>query len=410
MQNHRLTILTVLITALFTMLLSGCSGAGSAPMTKGDPGEAAATVNGKAIKLEEVERVIKQQGQGQESKLSQLELTATRLQILQGLIQDEVLFQKAEKEGTVPTDEEVTAEYNRTKQQSGLSAERFEEEMKKAGQTDASVRENLKKGIAVQRLIDKITGKIEPPKDSEVEAFFNSNPESFKNKRGAQLAAIVIDPVDNGEGDTTKNEVEAQQKAKDVGQRALQGADFASLARENSEDPNTRMSGGDWRYFTEDEMKQTFGTGFADFVMTKMQVGQVVPQAIPLQGKILILKLQSRLEKDEDQTLESPKVRPQIIEYLMNQRKELLKQSYAAIAMNEAKIENYLAKKVVENPNELSGARPAGAVSASTPANVNSANTNVANTSTNSPANANSVANANADAKRAASANANAAR
>ncbi len=391
MRKPNFNILTVALLAIAAFALSACTNTGSGSTGSVD-NTTAATVNGKAIKLEEVERIIKQQGQGQESKLSQLELTAARMQVLENLIQNEVLFQKAEKEGVVPSNEDITAEYNKTKQESGLSAEKFDEEMKKAGQTEESARDSIKKGLAVQRLIDKVTGKIEPPKDSDIEAFFNSNPASFKNKRGAQLAAIVIDPADNGEGDTTKNEVEAQQKAKEVGQKALQNGDFASLARENSEDPNTKMSGGDWRFFTEDEMKQTFGAGVAEYVMNKMQIGQVIPQAIPLQGKILIIKLQSRLEKDEDQTLESPKVRPQIIDYLMGQRKDLLKQSYAAMAMNEAKIENYLAKKVVDNPNDLSGARPA---STDTPV-----------TNTNTASNANTMSNGNSKMNVNAPANA----
>ena len=57
---------------------------------------------------------------------------------------------------------------------------------------------------------------------------------------------------------------------------------------------------------------------------------------------------------------------------LVNNRKQLLAASYQAIAMNEAKIENFLAKKVVDNPNELSGARPAGAPNARGDANTNS--------------------------------------
>jgi len=268
--------------------------------------------------------------------------------------------------------------------------------LKEIGETDASAREKIKRTLAIEALIDKVTGKIEPPKDSEIEAFFKSNPESFKNKRGAQLGAIVIDPANNGQGDTTTNDIEAQQKAKEVGQRVLQGADFATVAREMSEEPNTRTSGGDWRYFTEDEMKQTFGAGVADYVMNKMQNGQVIPQAIPLEGKILIIKLQSRLEKDEDLTLESPKVRQQITDYLINQRKELLKQSFAAMAMNEAKIENSLAQKIVNNPNELSGARPA------TTPNIN------ANTAANSNVNTNVNANTKVETKPPANANVNA--
>ncbi|MDQ3086992.1 MAG: SurA N-terminal domain-containing protein, partial [Acidobacteriota bacterium] len=332
-QKPNFKIFTIAFLAIAAFTLNACTSnsANSSTTTTGgvDPNEAAATVNGKAIKLEEVERGNKQQGQGQEGKFSPLELAAARLQILNSLIQEEVLYQKAEKEQTVPTDDKVTAEYNKQKTASGLSAEQFDAKLKEIGETDASAREKIKRTLAIEALIDKVTGKIEPPKDSEIEAFFKSNPESFKNKRGAQLGAIVIDPANNGQGDTTTNDIEAQQKAKEVGQRVLQGADFATVAREMSEEPNTRTSGGDWRYFSEEEMKQTLGAGVADYVMNKMQNGQVIPQAIPLEGKILIIKLQSKLEKDEDLTLESPKVRQQITDYLINQRKELLKQSFA---------------------------------------------------------------------------------
>jgi parvulin-like peptidyl-prolyl isomerase len=390
-RKANFTILGTAFLAAAVFILSGCpAGSGNSNSGGGpDLNETAATVNGKAIKLEEIERVLKQQAQGQEGRLSPLELAGARLQILQSLIEQEVMYQKAEKEGTVPTEEEITSELNKRKTQGGLSQEEFDKRMKEVGETEASLRESLKKALAIQKLTDKITGKIEPPKDNEVVEFYNGNKEGFKNKRGAQLAAIVIDPADNGQGDTAKNDVEAQQKAKEVGQRVLQGADFATVARESSEESNTRLSGGDWRYFTEDEMKQAFGAGFADFVMNKMQNGQIIPQAITFEGKYLIVKLQRKQEKDEDRTLETPGVRQEITDYLVNARKQLLGASYQAIAMSEAKIENLLAKKVVSNPNELSGARPANAA---TPA----ANTPAANTPANTPAvNANSNANTN---------------
>lgn len=392
---------------LAALALTGCqNGGGNSNGTTGsiDPNEAAATVNGKVIKLEEVERILKQQAQGQESKMSPLELAGARLQILQELIQQEVMFQKAEKEGTVPSEDEITTEYNKAKTQSGMSAEQWEKLLKDSGQTEASARDAVKKKLAIDKLVEKVTGKIDAPKDSEIEAFFNGNKESFKNKRGAQLAAIVIDPANSGEGDTTKNEVEANQKAKDVGQRVLSGADFATVARENSEESNTRLSGGDWRYFTEEEMKQAFGANVADFVMNKMQNGQVIPTAIPFEGKILIVKLQRKQEKDEDRNLESPNVRTEIGNFLINSRKQLLAASYQAIAMNEAKIVNNLAQKVVANPNDLSGARPA---SAETPAaaNTNTATNTASNTNTAAnvakpAANTNTASNSNSNAKK----------
>jgi parvulin-like peptidyl-prolyl isomerase len=355
------------LLAVSAVVFTGCGGAGS-PAGGVDPNETAATVNGKAIKLEAVERVLKQQARGQESNLSPLELAAARLDILQTLIEQEVMFQKAEKEGVVPSEEEITAEYNKQKTQSGLSQEEFDKRMKELGETEASVKDSIKKSLAIQKLTDKLAGKVEPPTDSEITAFFDGNKEGFKNKRGAQLAAIVIDPADGGNGDTTRSEVEAAQKAREVGQRVLSGADFATVARESSEEPNTRISGGDWRYFTEQEMQQAFGAGVADFVMNKMQVGQVIPQAIPFEGKILIVKLQRKQEKDEDRTLDSPGVRQEIQQYLVDARKRILGGSYQTIAMNEAKIENFLARKVVTNPNELSGARPAAAAATPAPA------------------------------------------
>ena len=398
MRNKLFNFFLVAIVAVFTLSFTNCEPATEQGTGGVNPNEVAATVNGTEIKMEEVERILKQQTRGEESKLSPLELAAARLQVLEGLIQKEVLFQKAQSEDTVPTDDEVNAELNRLKTESGKSKEQFEKEMKESGASDESIKDGLKKDMAINKLIEKITGKIEPPKESEIEAFYNGNKEAFKAKRGAQLAAIVIDPAKVGEGDTTTNQVEAQQRAKELGDRLLRGGtDFATVAREFSEDPQTRSRGGDWRYFTEDEMRQTFGQGFADFVMNRAENGTIIPQAIPLEGKILIIKVQQKKEKDEDQTLETPGVREQITKTLIDSRKQLLTQSYAAVAMSDAKIENFLARKVIENPNELSGARPAPA--ATSDANA-AANSNTGNTEANTAnaASENNAAESNANA------------
>ncbi len=106
----------------------------------------------------------------------------------------------------------------------------------------------------------------------------------------------------------------------------------------------------------------------------KFPIGQIT--GAQAQGKYFIFKLQERSDKDENLTLESPGIRQQVTDSLINARKQLLAASYQTMAMNEAKIENFLAKKVVENPNELSGARPANAATP-TPANANTTNTSV---------------------------------
>jgi parvulin-like peptidyl-prolyl isomerase len=404
-RNTNFRFLTIAVLAFVILALTGCPANNPG---NGNPAsnESAATVNGKAITMEDVERAVKQQAQGQESKLSQLELAQARLQVLETLIQQEVMFQKAEKEGTVPTDEEVNAEFNKRRTASGLSAEQFDAKMKEVGETETSARDAIKKGLAIQKLIDKITGKIEPPKDEEINNFYNGNKEAFVKKRGVKLGAIVIDPAKNFEGDTTTSEESAVIKGNEIINQLKQGADFATLAREKSED-QSKLQGGDLGYISEEEMKQNFPPQVIAALMSpQTQVGQLLPT--PMQGKFYIFKLQERNEKDENLTLESPGMREKVTNSLVDARKQLLSQSYAAIAMNEAKIENFLAQKVVNNPNELSGARPANmnTPAANTNANTNSnvssnANTNVAAT------NANANTNAKANVKPTAKANTN---
>jgi len=366
--------------------------------------EPAATVNGQPIKMVEVERAVKQQTQGQDSRLSQLELAGARLQVLQTLIEQEVMYQRAQKEGTVPSEDEVTVELNKNKTASGKSADQIQKEMTDAGYTEADVREQIRKSLATQKLVDKITGKVEPPKDSEIEAFYNGNKEAFVKKRGAKLAAIVIDPSNAGQGDTTIDQASAMQKYKEIVQKLQQGMDFAQLARENSED-QSRFQGGDLGYISEEDMKQTFPGELVNSLMSS-DIGKIV--TAPIQGKLYILKLQDRSDRDEALTLDSPGVRQQVTDSLVNNRKQLLAASYQAIAMNEAKIENLLAKKVVDNPNDLSGARPAPPANAATPANsaTNAAPANL-NSGSNVVSNANTAPKANT-AKPAAPAPANA--
>ncbi len=369
---------SILAAAIF---LAACGGPGGSTSSSGtvDPNETAAKVNGKAITMEEVDRAVKQQAQGQESKLSQLEWASARLQVLQDLIANEVMYQKAQKENLLPTDEEVSGDINKQKLDMHVSSEEFDKQMKEAGWNDKSFREYTKQKLAIAKLNDKITSRIDAPKDSEIEAFYNGNKDAFVKKRGAKLAAIVIDPSNSGQGDQTTDDQSARLVGTEIVKKLQAGQDFASLAREYSED-QSKLQGGDLGYLSEDELKQTFPEQIAaDLMNPASQMGKMI--TTQSQGKFFILKLQERVERDEALTLESPGVRQQVTDALVNNRKQLLSLSYQQIAMNEAKIENFLAKKVVDNPNELSGARPVGA---SSPSNTSSpaANTGVQNTNT----------------------------
>ena len=96
---------TVFTTSLLlvAVILSGCGSGGP----EASDSTVAATVNGRTIMLKEVERGVTRQAGGKQAQLSQLELAQARLQILSNLIQREVMFQRAEREKLLPTEDQI---------------------------------------------------------------------------------------------------------------------------------------------------------------------------------------------------------------------------------------------------------------------------------------------------------------
>jgi parvulin-like peptidyl-prolyl isomerase len=321
----------------------------------------AATVNGRNIMLPEVERNVSRQARGNPANLSQLELAQARLTVLEGLIQREVLFQRAEREKVLPTEAQIDGAIAQQKEQSGMTQEDFEKALKAQNMSIESLREDARKDLAISALQDKYSGKI-TISDREVEDFYNSNRDRFKNERGVALAMIVVDPADNsstGITDDAKNEADAKVKIDNIYQQLQGKADFATVARAKSEDANSLRSGGDIGFVTEQDLKtSTFPPDLVSSFLGSMQVGDYT-QPTFFGGKWYIFKLAEKRSQTENLTLESPGVRQQITQALTNQRKQILNAALLQVAMNEARIVNNLAANMLNNPGNL-GLRPAG--------------------------------------------------
>jgi parvulin-like peptidyl-prolyl isomerase len=361
----KLTITATLISLLSVFL--GACGSGGGSDTKDSL--VAATVNGKSIMLAEVERGVSQQSGGRQAQLSQLELAQARLQVLGSLIQREVLFQRAEREKLLPTDDQITAIINQQKQQSGMTDDDFQKNLAAQKLTMEGLREEARKDIAIKNLQDKYSSQI-TVNDKEVEDFYNGNRERFVSARGVALAMVMVDPADNsaqGLQNDAKNEAEAKLKIDNVSQQLKGGADFATVARAKSEDPQSLARGGDIGFATEDDLKQT---GFPAELITRvfaMQPGDTTEPIRFSSGKWYVFKLEEKRLQTENLTLESPNVRPQITQALINQRKDILNAALLEVAMNEAKIVNNLAGTMLSTPSNL-GLRPASSGTVAPPA------------------------------------------
>lgn len=362
-------VLTVILASL-CLAFAACGSSGSGAGGTGSTGGAtdvAATVNGKNVLLSEVDRLISQQFQGQQSKLSPLELAQARLQVLDTLIQKEVLFQRAEKEGLLPKDDEVNQLLAELRQQSGMTQEEFEKRLKEQGQTEEMLREEARKQKAIEKLQNQINAKI-TVRDEEVQNFYENNRQRFVNPRGVGLASIMVDPADNGAQDDAKGESEAKIKIDSIYTQLKSGADFATVARARSEDPSN-VRGGDLGFATEDQLKENgFPQQLIDQFFGAMQVGSyTAPVQFP-NKRWYIFKLQSKQLQNENLTFDSPGVRQQITQALTDQRKQILNAALLEVAMTEAKVVNNLAADMLAKPEMMSGMRQATPGTVASPA------------------------------------------
>ena len=357
MQTTVRLISAAAVLALTAVFFVACSNSGTS-----ENKEVAATVNGKNIMLAEVERQISQQASGKQAQLSQLELAQARLQVLGSLIQREVLFQRADREKLLPTDDEITAAINAQKTQSGMTDDDFQKSLAAQNLTMESLREEARKDIAIKKLQDKYNSKI-TVNDKEVEDFYNGNRERFVSSRGVALAMIVVDPADNSAQGITQNDAKSDTEAKlkidNIYQQLKSGADFATVARAKSEDPTSLQRGGDIGFATEDDLKQnSFAPELIARFFGPMQVGDTTEPVHFASGKWYVFKLEEKRLSTENLTLESPGVRQQITQALIKQRGDILNAALLEVATNEAKIVNNLAGTMLNNPSNL-GLRPA---------------------------------------------------
>ncbi|HEU0184512.1 MAG TPA: SurA N-terminal domain-containing protein [Blastocatellia bacterium] len=353
-------ILLPTIVLSLSFLAFSCGEANSSAGAGGGD-ETAAIVNGEKILIKDVDRVLTQQLSGQESQMSPLQQAAYRIQALDNLITQEALYQQAKKENIVPTEEEINKYIQNSKNENGLTEEKFLEELKKTNQTEVQFRESVKRQLSIQKLYENAQTQLKV-QDREIAEIYNANPKQFAIQPGVELADIVIDPNDNGAKFDAKGEAQAEQRARDLKARLNNGDDFATLARTYSEHQSAYQS-GDIGFLPRTEfanaLPQQMGlpASVGDRLYA-MDPGNVTEPLKDAAGRWHILKVTGKQTETRDLSLDDPNVRKKIQDDILNQRRQVLAASIQARARDEAKIENFLARRMVENPNSFGVLRP----------------------------------------------------
>jgi peptidyl-prolyl cis-trans isomerase SurA len=312
-----------------------------------------AVVNGQEIKRDDVDKYYRTRVNPEGQEPSQEEALSLKLNVLDELINNEILLERAKKLNLEASDGEVEDKFTELK--SPYTEEEFQRQLKDRNVSVNDLKSDLRRQLSITKLLNReVVAKISIT-DQDVADFYNANKAQFNVAEPQyRIAQIVVTPrkepqIRNRKNDDATNDVEAQRKVKMLMDRLNSGADFAQLAMDYSEDMNSAATGGDLGYVPESALNQS-DPSLKKMVMG-MKPGQVSP---PLQLKdgYRILKLVTR-ESPGQRNIADPQVQQTIRDTLRNRKEQLLRSAYLAIARDDARVRNYLAEQVVEASGKL---------------------------------------------------------
>jgi peptidyl-prolyl cis-trans isomerase SurA len=360
LRGWRLATALLPLCALLLVCFAGCN------KPSQHAADTWATVNGKDIKRDDVEKYYRTRVNPEGPAPSQEEALSLKLNVLDELINNEILIEKAKKLNLEASDGEVEDKFTELK--SPYTEDEFQKQLRERGVSVDDLKRDLRRQLSIQKLLNReVLSKISIT-DQDVSDFYNSNKAQFNVAEPQyRLAQIVVTPrkepqVRNRKNDDATNDAEAQRKVKMLVDRLNSGADFAQLAMDYSEDMNSAATGGDLGYVPESALNQSDPQ--LKKVVLELKPGQVSPP-IQLKDGVRILKLITR-ESPGLRGLADPSVQQTIRDTLRNRKEQLLRSAYLATVRDDARVSNYLAQQVIETSGKLQDDGKAAAAPAAT--------------------------------------------
>lgn len=331
----------------------------SKPATPAASANAWATVNGRELKQDEVEKTYRRTAQDNATP-SDEEVATAKLGILNELIVQDLLLAKAKELKIELPDAEVDKAFEEGKK--NITPEAFEKSLAARNLTTADMRDALRRDMLAQKVVEQEVTKKVVVTDQEVTDFFNANKAQFNRPEDAyHIAQIAVTPVPDQEianrsGDDAKTPQEAAAKAQMLMERLKSGVAFGDLAADFSEDPQSAPRGGDLGFIPISRLQQA-PPALRDAVL-KSEPGSV--RVISNAGAhtiILFVAKDTAGQKDPSM----PAVKEAITSALRGRREQLLRAAYLTAIRNDAVVVNILANRLVDLKGKTLPAAPAAA-------------------------------------------------
>ncbi|GIL06608.1 MAG: peptidylprolyl isomerase [Betaproteobacteria bacterium] len=202
-----------------------------------------ASVNGVKISSEALDRRFDEHLRARNMNIARLQrpdrVREMKRAALDELIHEELLWQQAQRENRIASDDDVERALAQAVERAG-SRERFLNGIARQGFDEAGYRRHVRRmlsaDLAAQRLVD---GRVQVP-DAEVEAFYRANAQTFEQPERVLVREIMLHVPRDADAEARNA---ARQRMQAVATQLAAGADFAELARRYSQHP-TRQWGG----------------------------------------------------------------------------------------------------------------------------------------------------------------------
>lgn len=329
--------------------------AGIACQSGKDGSDVMAKVDGHKIYRADVDKYYVNQTTGSEQQPVGEAATSLKLSILNELIETEILMRRAEKLGLLATDEEVDRKLTEIK--SPYTQEQFDQRLKDKKITLDDFKHDLRRSLTREKVLNKeIISKINIS-DQDINSYYNEHKAEFNLiEPQYHIAQIFVTPrpnpqVRNLQNSKAQNEADARKKIQMIVNRLDSGDDFATLAMNYSEDPETAANGGDLGFQPESSLQKT-DPATRDTVMKLKpgQYSQVVSVIDPASKQLFGFRIIKLIAKEPagQRALNDPRVQQAIRDQLRDRREQLLKAAYYEVLRDQAKVENYFAQQVLE--------------------------------------------------------------
>jgi peptidyl-prolyl cis-trans isomerase C len=128
------------------------------------------------------------------------------------------------------------------------------QQLQSIGMTEEEFRSTLAEDLKISNLMKERLGLDQEPTEEEIQAFYAENAEMFERPESVQASHVLIkvDPADDEAAKAAK-----KAKAEELQKKLAEGADFAEVAKADSECPSSAR-GGDLGSFTRGQMVPEF--------------------------------------------------------------------------------------------------------------------------------------------------------